>query len=304
MAAGFLGLPFVPLTIGDRPAIAELLERHPQPLSDYSFASLMVWEPVYRYQRALVGPDTLLLSIESEAGRQPTLLQPVGEFSEALQETLLRSALELAERLRIESVSSEFLERHAAFAAHFDAVANRDSANYVYATADLADLPGRRYAKKRNLIAQAARLYAWSVETLGPEHIEECLEVSDDIAKKRTTEAAVTLGQETQALGRALDLFAPLRLQGLLLRIDGRPSAFSIFDRLSPTTAVVLFERALRERKGLYQVINQETARVLAGLGYAQINREEDLGDPGLRQGKLSYFPARLEMKHTLTLRR
>jgi uncharacterized protein len=64
-----------------------------------------------------------------------------------------------------------------------------------------------------------------------------------------------------------------------------------------------LFERARRSVKGLYQVINRETARVIAAQGFALINREEDLGDPGLRQAKLSYHPSRLEMKHTLTLR-
>ena len=43
--------------------------------------------------------------------------------------------------------------------------------------------------------------------------------------------------------------------------------------------------------------------RVRVG-GVVMTCREEDLGDPGLRKGKLSYFPVRLEMKHTLTLRR
>ena len=90
----------------------------------------------------------------------------------------------------------------------------------------------------------------------------------------------------------------------MLVRVAGRPAAFSIFDRLGPSAAVVLFERARRSEKGLYQVINQETARVIAARGFTVINREEDLGDAGLRQAKLSYYPAALEMKHTLTLRR
>jgi uncharacterized protein len=302
--AGFLGLPFAPFEIEHRPRLADLLARYPQPLSDYGFASLLVWAPVFRYEQAVVEPHTLFVRSVHEDGRPPSLLQPVGPFPEDLQETLLRRARELPEPLRIESVSAEFLERHAAFASSFDVVEDRDGANYVYAAADLAELAGRRYAKRRNLLAQAARLYAWSVERLGPEHVEECMVIVDDIARHRCAESAVTLAQETAALERALRLFGPVGLQGLLVRVEGEPSAFSIFDRLGPTTAVVLFERALRSRKGLYQVINRETAREISSQGLTLINREEDLGDLGLRKAKLAYFPLRLETKHTLTLRR
>ncbi|TAM49945.1 MAG: DUF2156 domain-containing protein [Acidobacteria bacterium] len=303
MELDFLGYRFLPVGIEHRARLAGVLARHPQRLSDYCFSSLLVWSPVYRYHHTVVEPDTLLVSSVFGAERAPSLLQPVGEFPDALQETLLRRARELPEPLRIESVSEAFLARHAAFARHFEVTVIRDSANYVYAAGDLAELRGRRYAGKRNQIAQASRLHSWSVEALDPPRVGACLEFSDDIAAKRTTQAAVTLAQETEALASALRAFEPLGLQGLLVRVGGKPSAFSIFDRLNATTAVVLFERARRSEKGLYQVINRETARVIAAQGFSLINREEDLGDPGLRKAKLSYHPVRLETKHTLTLR-
>ena len=303
MAVEILGLSFSPVEIGDRERLAGLLARDPQPLSDYTFASLLVWSPVYHYHHAVVGGDTLLVSSMFGAERRPSLLQPIGRFPVAVQEMLLLRARELPEPLRIESVSEEFLKAHAGFAAHFEVSPVRDSANYVYAAADLAGLAGRRYSGKRNLIAQASRLYPWSVEALEPDWAEGCSEVADDIAAGRTSDAVVTLEQETLALGCALRMFAQLGLRGLLVRVAGRPAAFSIFDHLNPTTAVVLFERARRDQKGLYQVINRETARAIQASGYSLINREEDLGDPGLRKAKLSYQPTRLEMKYTLTLR-
>ena len=173
----------------------------------------------------------------------------------------------------------------------------------MYAARDLAELPGRRYAGKRNLIAQAARLYTLSVEPLDPAGPGACLDVGDDIAARRATEVGLTLAQETEALRCALRSFSALGLQGVLVRIDGAPAAFSIFDRLASDTAVVMFERARRSAKGLYQVVNREAARILLAQGFALVNREEDLGDPGLRKAKLSYHPLRLEMKHTLTFR-
>jgi len=301
--ADLSGLDFVPIGIEHRARVAELLARHPQPLSDYCVASLLTWATVFDYRIAFAGPETLLVSAQSGIDGRPSLLQPVGVFPAALQQALLEQARESPESLRFESVSDAFLRAYPEFVERFDVVPVRDGANYVYAASDLAELPGRRYAKKRNLIAQASRLASWTAEPLGPEQAQSCLDVDDDIAVRRASSFAVTLPQETRALGRALDLLRPLSLRGLLLRANGRPAAFSIFDRLNPTTAVVLFERALRSETGLYQVINREAARVIAAEGFAWINREEDLGDPGLRQAKLSYFPARLEMKYTLTLR-
>ena len=88
--------------------------------------------------------------------------------------------------------------------------------------------------------------------------------------------------------------FAPLGQQGTLLRVEGRPVAFSIWEPIGAKTAVIHFERALRRFKGLYQVVNQETARRIVQSGLELINREEDLGDPGLRQAKQSYHPVAL----------
>ncbi|MBI5480095.1 MAG: DUF2156 domain-containing protein [Deltaproteobacteria bacterium] len=297
-----LGLSAV--TLADRDRLVGVLAHHPQPLSGYTYASLVCWAPVFRYAVGLFAGDTLLVSCRPSADPGCHLLQPVGPFPAELQQLLLARARGLPYPLRIISASAEFVAQHPGFVGHFEVAPNRDNANYVYGATDLAELAGRRHAKKRNLIAQAVKLYEWTAEPLHPEHRADCLSVADDIATKRTPESGVTLDQETVALERALELLGPLELQGVLLRVAGQPAAFSIFERLGPDSAVVMFERALRSHKALYQVINQETARVLVRQGYAYVNREEDLGDPGLRQAKLSYHPSRLEEAFTLTLRR
>jgi hypothetical protein len=79
-----------------------------------------------------------------------------------------------------------------------------------------------------------------------------------------------------------------------LITVDDRPVAFSIYEAISPTTVAVHFERALRSYKGLYQVINCETAKVILSQGFEFINREEDLGDAGLRDAKMSYHPTEI----------
>jgi hypothetical protein len=76
----------------------------------------------------------------------------------------------------------------------------------------------------------------------------------------------------------------------------GRIEAFSIAERLNPTTAVVHFEKANPEWRGMYQLINQWFCRNEL-LGFEFVNREQDLGIEGLRKAKESYHPHHLVKK-------
>jgi hypothetical protein len=53
---------------------------------------------------------------------------------------------------------------------------------------------------------------------------------------------------------------------------------------------VIHFEKGDPDFKGVYQAINQ-LFLARAGEGYSFVNREQDLGDPGLRKAKQSYHP-------------
>ena len=52
---------------------------------------------------------------------------------------------------------------------------------------------------------------------------------------------------------------------------------------------VIHFEKGLDSYKGVYQAINQQ---FLANTsGFEIVNREQDMGSPGIRQAKESYNP-------------
>ena len=64
----------------------------------------------------------------------------------------------------------------------------------------------------------------------------------------------------------------------------------SLFEPLNAETALVHFEKGLPDCEGIYKVINAETAEFLKNK-YIYINRESDLGIPGLREAKMRYHP-------------
>jgi hypothetical protein len=64
----------------------------------------------------------------------------------------------------------------------------------------------------------------------------------------------------------------------------------SLFEPLNTDTALVHFEKGLPDCEGIYKAINAETAKVIS-KEYTYINRESDLGVPGLREAKMRYHP-------------
>jgi hypothetical protein len=302
---GFLGHRFRPVQLAAKAVLQDYLRRYPQRVSGYSFASLAAWAQPYGVMWAQVGPECLLLSRTlGHAGGERHLLQPIGQPTAACCAGLLAEAALLPYPLKMVYVAREYIEKNADFCAQFTAEEDRGGANYIYLARDLAELAGGRFGKKRNLIAQFLALYPkWEAIPLDTRCGPLCREVLLAIAHRDGVATDdPSLQAELQALDFTMAHFDELELSGLMIRIDGRPVAFSIFERQNIDTAVVHFEKADRSFKGLYQMINRETSRMIAADGYHLINREEDLDRPGLRQAKMSYFPLDIYPVFNLTL--
>ncbi len=81
-----------------------------------------------------------------------------------------------------------------------------------------------------------------------------------------------------------------LGLAGLTLRINGKIKAFGIGSSLTDMIGGFHFEKADPSVKGLYQFFDRECVRHLFST-VPYINKECDMGDPGLQQAKKSYYP-------------
>jgi hypothetical protein len=300
----FLGLKFSPISLENNTLLASFLKQHPQPLTGYTFATLAAWNPLFHYGWTFAGPETLLISCILDPDPHLHLLQPIGVMQPAAAQGLIKAASDLPYPLKIIGVSSRFLKENPDFVQPFMYWEDRAVSNYVYSAAALAQLPGRKYAKKRNLLAQASGLYKWTCQPLTQQLTDSCFAVLDSIIKEENPVVQGMLKREFAALDCTLRHFDEFGQQGLLISVDGRPVAFSIYEAISPSTVAVHFERALRSYKGLYQVINCETAKVIAARGFAFINREEDLGDAGLRDAKMSYHPTEIIPAHELVFKK
>jgi hypothetical protein len=297
----FLGLKFTSVTIREKEKLEAFLKNYPHCLNGYTFAALLSWSPVNLYAYHFLDKHTLLIAAWIHDLKQYHLLEPIGDFPQDSQAKLLEIISTSPFPIKIFRVEDSFLEKNKEFCANFDDLNDRNRANYLYNTKDLAILAGRNYEKKRNLISQAEKLYDWKLEPLSEKCFPHCPKILEEIGKKEESKTSFTLQNELKALNTMLYYFNDLDVKGLAIIIEDKPVAFSIYGKLNQKTADVYFEKADRNFKGLYQLINRETAKAILDEGFLFINREEDLGMEGLRQAKTSYFPHKLISYHTLT---
>ncbi len=206
-------------------------------------------------------------------------------------------------------VPRSYLERVGmdAVSAYFHVEEDKEYTDYVYLTSDLAELKGKKYAKKRNLIHQFEREYDVAVdvamERITPENADECLAFLDEWCIRRACEnGSYSLACEREAVIRTLTNTGPLKVNGMMMRLKGTVSAFAISEALTSNMGVLHFEKAFAEITGLYQYFDRQVARDLLA-GYLYINKESDMGEPGLAKAKKSYYPVKMATCFQLKLK-
>jgi hypothetical protein len=178
----------------------------------------------------------------------------------------------------------------------YEIVEDRDSFDYLYLRDELAQLPGNRFHKKKNRINYFTVRHTHDVQILSARHVCGCLQLLDEWARVAEVEGNRSFGLEMDATVEALTQADDLGLQGVVVTVEGVVRAFALGERLNGDTAVCHFEKADHFMEGLSQLVNREFCRLLfAGCRY--VNREQDLGEPGLRNAKLSYHPVELVKK-------
>jgi hypothetical protein len=123
-----------------------------------------------------------------------------------------------------------------------------------------------------------------------PENKEEIVELLIKWCESKGCEQDLSLAHEIEAILYAIEHITELQIQGLLIRVDSEAGAIALFERMNADTALVHFEKGLSEYRGIYKAINKYTAELLVDE-VKFINRESDLGIPGLREAKMRYHP-------------
>ena len=282
---------FTPITLDQRSLYAPYLRCGSHRGCAYSFVNLYLWG---RQQAAIVNDQ---LVIFSQFDRKSVYTFPSGcADPKSALDAIIQDAGERGIPCRLVGLSQEDCARleqlyPGKLKYHFD----RDTFDYVYDINDLADLPGRKFQKKRNHLNRFRQQNPdHTLEPITAENLPEAEAlVAQWYALREEADPLSDFHMEKAAIGKALRHMAELEMEGLLLRTAEGVVAMTLGSRLSDDTFDIHFEKALDAADGAYPAINNGFARYLRDK-YPDIrflNREDDLGIEGLRKAKLSYNP-------------
>jgi hypothetical protein len=291
-------IDFKEIQIEDKPIFDSFLTRKTYDSSEFTFTNLFIWRHAFQFRFSII--NDLLCVIGNYHGKLPFSFPPIGSVTDSYSETVMV----LADYF--ESVGSSFVLKavtkdikqvlESTLSGRFTFEPDRNNYDYVYSSSDLLNLSGKKYRTKRNHLNKFMTSYNFNYEPITSRNIEECLEMELEWADKRLDEEGIL--DERTAIIEAFSNYEALALEGGALRVNGNIQAFSLGELLNPNMAVIHIEKANTDYDGCYAAINQQFIEH-CWRDIPFINREEDMGIPGLRRAKESYHPVMMIEKYT-----
>ena len=304
-------MTFHHLALSDREAMQAVTLPSGRRNCNYTFANLVGWQFWY-YTEVCVLENAVVLRYTFE-GQRAYMLCTSEELSSELIEALLDDSngnltligLEDSQVAQLSMVNGKW---------SITSEPIRDQYNYIYRRTDLATLHGKHLDAKRNHIHRfRAEHPDFEYRPLTPKIFDECRRLTEiwqeekDAIKREQSDACIdsaereqartefkdasdTINAEKQVMETIFSNWEALGMIGGSIIVDGRMVAFTYGSAVTTDTFDVCVEKADRHVEGAFAIINQQFAEHLPEQ-YVYLNREEDMGIPGLRQAKLSYHP-------------
>jgi len=296
-------IQFKPVTIESVDEIKRFLSMSRSRTCDYTVAGILMWAEYFHYEYAVVN-DTLFIKgvAENDLGAM-AFSAPIGEVD------LMEAINMIVDYCRENNMPVMFSavpeDRLADFyslgACEIEELV--DWADYLYKADDLATLQGNKYGKKRNHVNKfAAEHPGYEFCELSRGNIKEVRKFYKGLHLEHD-DKDVTAEIERRQVFNVLDNYDHLPFEGAVLCTpECGIVAFAIGEVIGDTLYVHI-EKMLHDVNGAGETINKLFAAAMRDkYGITYVNREEDVGDEGLRKAKMSYHPVALLKKYNLTV--
>jgi hypothetical protein len=299
-----MGIELKKLTILDSMYLEKYNRLRPVYISERQPVNSIIWEEFYdtHYYRN----DTYMMFVIKSRNRNCPMMPlcKTEDILEVFKEIKQHWNHVLHEPLNMYLMDATFIETLKTipgFTEEFDIVDDRDTYDYIYDADKLRTLSGKAYHKKKNHLNSFLKNYAgrYEYKTLNCSDIEEIQAFHDTWLDNRDYEDRHnSMRLEENGIHRLFQNCGIVDCELGGVYVDGKLEAYTIGSYAPEIQcAFIHIEKANINISGLYNFINQQF--LLHSFPEAKyVNREDDLGQEGLRKAKLSYQPIRLESKY------
>lgn len=286
-------LSFHPIEKSDIPTIKYFTDRCGIQSCDFTLCGIYLWGAYYGYEMC-VYENTLFIKGRDEFGKDAFAL-PIGDMEtkravhtvrEYCKHHGLKPRFSFVPEAKIDAFEDGRLQRLEGWS------------DYIYDSRALSELSGKKLHKKRNRFNKFVKAYPdYRFEPVTEANISKAREFYLGFLAENPPDNE-RLNAEKDIILRLMDEYTLLGLKGGMILVDGEVAAFSFGERVGDTL-YVHFEKANRAYDGVYEAMNSLFVRNFSD-GAPYVDREEDMGDEGLRQAKSAYFPIKMTDKYEI----
>lgn len=272
---------FAPISLEMAREMSPYLVRLPDGVSEFSFAGLYLFRKRYDY-RVSAFPHCIIVSGERDGSK--FFITPCCATGPDVVRELFRG------HDKWKLISPDYLAKNRELieSLGYQVEEDRENFDYLYLRSELAALSGKKFHKKKNHVNAFELAYPdHSIKPLTVDTRADALEVLESWVSHEENPDDT----DYRAAKEALELLDQFAMTGLVLYVGGLAVAWTLAETVADGKMVAVhFEKARVEIKGAYQYINYAFAQSLPE-SVEFVNREQDLGDEGMRQAKMTYRP-------------
>ena len=290
---------FKKLELEDIPKILPFLNSFSSHLSDFTIGGLFMWRDYFNIEY-LIKDESLFFKLDS-AERKNMFTFPIGiDFRKNIE--FLKKYSTLNNLPLIFSIISD--KELSILKENYEIVDiknEREWEDYFYLSEDLIELKGRKFNTQRNHINKFIRTYPeYQLVEINKNNINLAIDFLINFYKEYEKTSSISI-EEKNITFELFDNYFKYNMLGGMLKVDDKIIGISVGEIINDTLFIHT-EKADRNYLGVYQMLNNEFAKHY-GENTTYINREEDVGDEGLRRAKLMYNPVELLKKYIVEVK-
>lgn len=291
-------LHFSDFTLESIPLVAPYLPLFRSNTCDMTLGGIYMWIDYFRYRYCIHNDTLFIIGREEDHRLKPAFSVPLGKMTIADSLPLMhRYALSHGFALTFSAVPEAYLDEFRAL--NPKTITEIEGwSDYVYCAEAFATFAGKKMNKKRNQLHKfEAQHPEATTEPITDANRGEVMDFYHQLAS--TVKDEPLARYEYRQVGRMLDNLEHFPFISQVLKADGRVVGFSIAEIVNDTLHAHI-EKVDHSYAGATEYLNRalmnHALAIEPRLRFE--NRQDDAGDAGLRQSKMSYNPIALLAKY------